>query len=99
MVHLSEKESRIKNYFICFHPEEFSTVLSDCVPQAFYQPQGGAHGKGAFIHMSTTLGGRTKLSRKELGLDIQVMDLAVVMPTEVNGTVSGLLKQGDEILP
>jgi len=74
-------------------------VFSDFVPHVFQQPQGGAHGKVAFIPVTTTLGGITKVFRKELGLGIQLMDFAVVLHTEVNGTVSDLLQQGDEILP
>lgn len=35
---------------------------------------------------------------KELSLDIQLMDFAVVMHTEVNRTVSDLLQQGHEIV-
>lgn len=48
--------------------------------------------------MTTTLGGITKVFRKELGLDIRLMAFAVVMHAEVNGTVSDLLQQGDKIL-
>lgn len=74
-------------------------MLSDMCLRHSTSPKEVPVGRGHFFHMSTTLGGMTKLFRKELGLDIQMMDFAVVMHTEVNGMVSGLLKQGDEILP
>lgn len=56
-------------------------------------------GRGGFIWATTTLRGITKVFRKEFGLDIQLMDFAVVMHTEVSGTLSDLLQQGDKILP
>lgn len=99
MVHLNKKRKQKKEVFEFFSPGELNTVLSDFVPQVFLQPQGGAHGKGGLIWATTTLRGITKVFRKEFGSDIQLMDFAVVMHTEVSGTLSDLLQQGDKILP
>lgn len=99
MVHLNKKRKQKKEVFEFFSPGELNTVLSDFVPQVFLQPQGGAHGKGGLIWATTTLRDITKVFRKEFGLDIQLMDFAVVMHTEVSGTLSNLLQQGGKILP
>lgn len=52
-----------------------------------------------FLSVKITLGYTIKVFRKEFVLDIQLMNFALVIPTEVRGTVSELLQQGDDILP